>query len=421
MSTKLNRLLAEKVARVVGRKADAFVGRLYPLQKTLDDMAARPYELHLELTNLCNANCVFCPYQFQQRKVEFMPDDTFRKAVGDYMETGGGSVGLTPIVGDALIDPKFLERVRYLRSQTQVDRIWLTTNCILLDRFGIDAILRSGSTALNVSTAGFDAQMYELVYRNASYQRMRRDVVDLVERNTQLGSPVSITIALRPDRPLEAVMADPDFQPILAHKPQLDYTWSFTAANGRITREILPSSMTLPVVTSRPEACVNTYNGPIVLPDGSVMGCSCVAAMDATKDLAIGNIKQSSLGEIWSGAPIRQLRSSFGRPGLNRTCAGCDMYRDLEFYRTRERAPPGGSQSGPQGRQTRPRAGCGGPGRFPEGSKKNLHQRLAEPHEGFLACRMKRGQEMIASTVNIVGAAPVAARERWLTDCDGLV
>jgi MoaA/NifB/PqqE/SkfB family radical SAM enzyme len=332
----LNRLLAEKVARVVRRKADAFAGRLYPLQKTLDAMAARPFELHLELTNLCNANCVFCPYQFQRRDVKFMSDEVFHKAISDYVSIGGGSVGLTPIVGDALIDPKFLTRVRYLRSLPQVDRIWLTTNCILLDRFGIDAVLQSGITALNVSTAGFDAAMYERVYRNASYQRVRRNVVELVERNTALGSPVAITIALRPDRPLDAVMADPDFQPILAHKPQLDFTWSFTSANGRITRQILPAAMKLRVVTSRPEACVNTYNGPIVLPDGVVMGCSCVAAMDAVRDLGIGNILQSSLAEIWSGTQIRQLRSSFGTGRLNSTCAGCDMYRDLEFYRTRD-------------------------------------------------------------------------------------
>ena len=332
----MNRLFAEKVARVVRRKADAFAGRLYPLQRTLDVMAARPFELHLELTNLCNANCVFCPYQFQEREVQFMSDEVFQKAVADYVSIGGGSVGLTPIVGDALIDPKFLTRVRHLRSLPQVDRIWLTTNCILLDKFGIDAVLQSGITALNVSTAGFDAGMYERVYRNSSYQRMRRNVVSLVERNTALGRPVAITIALRPDRPLDEVLADPDFKPILAHQPQLDSTWSFTSANGRITRDILPASMKLRVVTSRPEACVNTYNGPIVLPNGVVMGCSCVAAMDAIKDLAIGDVLQSSLQEIWSGAMMRQLRSSFTAGGLNRTCAGCDMYRDLEFYRTRD-------------------------------------------------------------------------------------
>lgn len=332
---EFNRLFLEKVVRVLWRKADACAGRLYPLSDTLASMAARPFELHLELTNLCNADCVFCPYQFQEREVQFMPDEVFQKAVSDYVAIGGGSVGLTPIVGDALIDPKFLERVRYLRALPQVDRIWLTTNCILLDKFGVEAVLQSGINALNISTAGFDAEMYRRVYRNASYQRMRRNVTELVERNSALGSPVAITIALRPDRPLDAVMADPDFQPILAHKPQLDFTWSFTSANGRITREILPSSMKLRVVNSRPEACVNTYNGPMVLPDGTVMGCSCVAAMDATKDLGIGNIMRSHLAEIWAGEAVRKLRSSFAASSLNSTCAGCDMYRDLEFYRTR--------------------------------------------------------------------------------------
>jgi sulfatase maturation enzyme AslB (radical SAM superfamily) len=88
-STELNCLLLQKGARVLARKSDALLGRLYPLQKSLDVMAARPFELHLELTNLCNANCVFCPYQFQTRKVEFMSDEVFQKAVGDYVRLGG--------------------------------------------------------------------------------------------------------------------------------------------------------------------------------------------------------------------------------------------------------------------------------------------------------------------------------------------
>jgi len=63
----LNPLFLNKAYRVVTRKADALLGRLRPLGPTLEAMALRPFELHLELTNLCNADCVFCPYQFQQR------------------------------------------------------------------------------------------------------------------------------------------------------------------------------------------------------------------------------------------------------------------------------------------------------------------------------------------------------------------
>jgi MoaA/NifB/PqqE/SkfB family radical SAM enzyme len=329
-------LFWRKAARTLRRRADAWLGRLRPLGPTLEAMALRPFELHLELTNLCNANCVFCPYQFQQRPVQFMDDDVFRKAVADYVACGGGSVGLTPVVGDALIDPKFLDRVRYLRRIPQVDRIWVTTNGILLDRFGVAEVLRSGLTAITVSTAGFEPGMYRRVYRNASYERMRRNVLRLVEENAMLGEPVAITIGLRPDRPLDDVVRDPDFQPILAHRPQLDFTWSFTSANGRIKRESLPPAMQLRVVRERREPCVNLYNGPIVLPDGTVMACSCVAAMDAMADLGIGNVLEAHLAEIWRGQRMRDLRESFVAGPLNATCSGCDMYRDLELYRTGE-------------------------------------------------------------------------------------
>jgi len=329
-------IFLDKAARVLRRKADVLAGRLHPLGPTLDAMALRPFELHLELTNLCNADCVFCPYQFQEREAKFMPEEVFRKAVDDFTACGGGSVGLTPIVGDALIHPDFVARVRALRARPAVDRIWVTTNAILLDKHGIEEVLTSGLTSITISTSGFDEASYRRIYRSTAYPRFRRNVLALVERNRALPEPLTITIGLRTDRPLEQVMADPDFQPILACDPDIDFTWSFTSAGGRITREVLPTGFRLRVVTSRKETCVQLYNGPIVLPDGTVMACSCVAAMDAVADLGIGNVLEADLLDLWRSDRTRALRASFAGGGLNKTCAGCDMYRDLELYRTSE-------------------------------------------------------------------------------------
>jgi radical SAM protein with 4Fe4S-binding SPASM domain len=325
-----------KAGRVLRRKADSLVGGLFSLKETLESMALRPYELHLELTNLCNANCVFCPYQFQEQEARFMPDEVFCKAVADFAASGGGSVGLTPIVGDALIHPDFVARVRHLRSLPAIDRVWVTTNAILLDQHGIDEVLASGLTSITISTSGFDEVSYRRLYRSSAYQRFRRNVLALVERNRDLPAPLTITIGLRTDRPLDEVMKDPDFQPILAYGPDIDFTWSFTSAGGRITREALPQGMRLRVVTSRKQTCVQLYNGPIVLPDGTVMACSCVAAMDAVSDLGIGNVLEADLSEIWRNDRMRRLRESFAAGNLNQTCAGCDMYRGLELYLTSE-------------------------------------------------------------------------------------
>jgi len=332
----MKNIIVQKIKRIVLRKLDAFSGMFFPLEKTLKSMSERPFELLLELTNLCNAKCIFCPYQFQQRKIQFMSDEVFMKAVSDYCAMGGGSVGLTPIVGDALIDPQFLNRVRFLRKQPRIDRIFLTTNAILLNKFGIDEILNSGITSMAISTSGFDEASYLRIYQSNAYQQMKRNVYDLVKRNSERGGPLHITIAIRTDRPLKEVIADPDFKPILQYNPLIDFVWSYTTANGRITREMLPSGMRLRKLGVKKEPCVQTYNGPLVLPDGDVMICSCVAAVDAQKDLTIGNVLSDNLLNIWTNHKTKEFRKTFGTDQLNSTCQNCDMYRDLELYRTCE-------------------------------------------------------------------------------------
>jgi radical SAM protein with 4Fe4S-binding SPASM domain len=334
----VNTLLLDKINRVVRRKAGAWVGgSLYRVEKTLAAMELRPFELHLELTNICNASCVFCPYQFQKRATGFMSDLVFNKAVDDYVQISGGSVGLTPIVGDALIDPRFLDRVGYLRSLKAIDRIFVTTNAILLDKHGIREVLTSGLTSVMISTSGFEKESYKRIYRSPAYERMKENVTHLVQENERLGSPVHISICLRTDRPLQEVMRDPDFQPILQHNPTVDFAWSYRSVGGLITRDMLPEQMQFRKVPSKREACANLYNGAMVLFDGTVVACACIAAMDAVSDLRIGNILENPLLEIYRGGAMRELRDQFRKDGvLNRTCANCDAYQNCELYRTKE-------------------------------------------------------------------------------------
>ncbi len=334
----MNTVLLGKVARVVRRKTGALLGgALYSLDNTLANMALRPFELHLEFTNLCNASCIFCPYQYQERPTGFMSDEVFQKALDDYARINGGSVGLTPIVGDALIDPKFLDRVHYIRCLPEIDRIFLTTNAILLDKHGIREVLTSGLTSIMISTSGFDKESYKRIYRSPAYERMKENVTNLVEENSKLRSPVNISICLRSDRPLDDVMRDPDFQPILQHNPTVDFAWSYRTVGGRITRESLPEQMQFRKAPPKREPCGSLYNGAMVLIDGTVVACACIAAMDAIPDLRIGNIMENDLLEIFSSETMRELRNQFLTTGaLNETCTNCDAYQDCELYRTKE-------------------------------------------------------------------------------------
>jgi len=292
----------------------------------------RPYELHLELTNLCNAKCIFCPYTLQTRSHEFMTEEVFKKAVADYVDIGGGSVGLTPIVGDPLIHPKFVEWVRYLRAIQQIDRISVTTNAILLRRHGVEAILNSGLSFIHISLAGFEEDMYRRIYRNDSYRSVRDGLYELYEANARRSSPIPIFLNLRPDRPAEEVLSDPDLQPLLRYEPNISFAGTFSRSGGLIT--ILPPGMVLEPVTTKPKRkpCASTYSGLMVLSNGNVQVCVCESSVNADA-LVVGNIKEESLLSIWQGERLRALRASFRNGTLNSNCARCDRYYEpVDLY-----------------------------------------------------------------------------------------
>lgn len=331
----MDRFRFERLRSAAWRELGHVLGRFRSLRPVLDAFESAPPQLGLEFTNLCNADCIFCPYQFQRRPHEFMADAVFEKAVADYVALGGGEVELTPIVGDPLIHPDFVARVRYLRSRPRLTRISTITNGILLDRHGIDAVLASGLTAIFISTAGFDEAMYRRIYRSTAYQRMRRNVLDLVRRNNLSGRPVQITICLRGDRPLARLLRDPDFRDILAERPTIRSNRSYSDAGGRIRPDTLPGTIRLRVLRPHPEPCAYTYLGPSVLSDGTVVACNCLAAVDAPPELILGHILRDSLADVWRGRTLRALRDSFTTPGLNATCAACTMYQNLDALRAR--------------------------------------------------------------------------------------
>jgi MoaA/NifB/PqqE/SkfB family radical SAM enzyme len=238
-------------------------------------------------------------------------------------------------VGDALIHPMFVEWVRYLRSFPVIDEIFLTTNGILLDRFGIDEVLESGVTRIIVSTAGFEEEMYRRVFRSDAYQRMRRNTVALLERNARREHPVDIRIALRPDRPLPEVMGQADFQEILAYRPEITFHWSFGSAGGRLLEQRLPPAFQIGDKRAARECCEYLFRGPIVLSDGTVLACCCSpAGMDFIDELSIGNILDSSLLEMWTGPKMGDLRARFEAGTTGAPCRGCGQYEGLDRFRT---------------------------------------------------------------------------------------
>ena len=248
---------------------------------------------------------------------------------------GGGDLYLDTLVGDPLLDPKVVSRVKYARSFPGIKRIETITNCLNLHNVGARNLLTSGLNKISVSTVGFDSEMYARIYRNAHFEQMKANLLELLRVNRELGKPVRIAVGLRVDKPMAEVMSSTGFEAVVKWADEVDGNYYFDSWSGRIKSEDLPGQMRL-----RPKAlffmkkrvpCLQLWLGIGVLVDGIITACSC-RDLNADSDLVLGHLREITLREAYQSGSLKKIREewfeSLGIPGI---CKDCRQYNPYTY------------------------------------------------------------------------------------------
>ncbi len=122
----------------------------------------------------------FFGYPKLKRTKGIMPMEIMMKTLNDYCYIGGGDIGLFPIVGETLMDPYLLERIKIARRLKEIKRISFFTNGLLLDKVGIRDILMSGVSTVAISSPVFDEFSYQNVYKIGDYKKVFNNIYNLV-------------------------------------------------------------------------------------------------------------------------------------------------------------------------------------------------------------------------------------------------
>lgn len=310
----------------------------YPLERDtlLNQLSNSMSYLNVETTNICNANCIFCAYQYQERPTGVMDMALFHKIIDEYVECGGGALGLTPTVGEPMVDPQLLARIAYARSKPEITEIGMYSNMISLEKVGAEALVNSGLTGLTVSVSGLDVGMYQRVYRSKQYPRVLRNIKAFAEANNRAGRPVDFRLDMRVDRPHAEVTESPDFKDVAAliGADRLLIKFRYDDWSGKIAPDDLSGNMRLrkPAWFRRPRIspCTEMFNGPMVYWDGTVGACGC-RDVNASQ-LVIGNATTTHLADIWFGEEIAALRARFLTSDSPSICANCAHYNNVSIY-----------------------------------------------------------------------------------------
>lgn len=293
-----------------------------------------PIGVGTEIINICNADCSFCGYgkgedgkAADPRVKGKLKPEVFRHALKLFSESGGGIFVLTPILGEVSAHPGWLDMVREARSWANVSGVSCFTNAILLDRFGSQAILESGLTQINVSTALTSREAYNRLYGVDKYDVVLKNIIDLLETNRRLGEPVYIDIHLRIDKPFENFLASDVYKRLaLLIDPRrirlLDDDWD--DFHGVIGKEGLPVGHKFKEqYVDKRVPCYAMFRKLEVLTDGTIQACAC----RVEPELWGGNIlNYERLEDAWRDPGLEKLRNNWFDGKISKCCERCSHY-----------------------------------------------------------------------------------------------
>jgi MoaA/NifB/PqqE/SkfB family radical SAM enzyme len=293
-----------------------------------------PPALLLDVTNRCNAKCVWCPNP-DLTDLGAMKMDLYRKIVDDYAVKGG--VVHFGTFGEPLMDKTIKEKIEYLQKFSTIQRVEVLTNAFFMNEKIIPTLLEN-SVSVDISLDELDKETFEDV-KKMSYDVVRKNIIDLLEANDGLANPVPVNIRIKTLKTMEETLDHEFFRIIQSHNCAIALTpindniisnWA-----GRFDKDGFLDSYGIESnvgtrfnhkrfnLTNK-APCTQLWKWMVVYWDGSVVLC----CADMFSGTPVGNLREDSIAEVWGGTVMTDLRKKmiarerFDIP----ICQNCDIH-----------------------------------------------------------------------------------------------
>ena len=308
-----------------------FDGLVRPLAKTLEEW---PGALLIDITNRCNAKCVWCPNP-DLTHVGAMDMDVYRKIIDDYGSRGG--VVTFGTFGEPLMDKHMKERIEYLKRYPKIHKIEVLTNGFFLNDKMVPLLVEHG-VGVDISLDELDKQTFEDV-KKMSFDVVRDNIVNFLEINNKASRPVPVNIRIKTLKTVEETLAQELFKIIASHDcsvvlnsidDNIISNWAGKLDKEAFIKEYEISSPDKTRYTHKRfnqtnvAPCTQLWKWMVVYWDGSVVLC----CADMFSRSIVGDLTSNSITEIWNGPDLKKLRGQM----VNRQrfevpiCQDCDIH-----------------------------------------------------------------------------------------------
>lgn len=274
-----------------------------------------PVRLWVEPTSVCNLRCIMCPNKNLSKDEKGYMDFSLFKKIIDEARHFVFDIHLLHR-GESLLHPQFFSMVRYAHEAGIVTRFH--TNGTLLDGEKSRQLIESGLDQFAFSFDGLDKKTYEAIRVNASFETTLENIIRFLELKKRQRSQKPATV-------LELI----NFPGLYGRD-----------ARGRM-KEFMQNFKGLPLdkvvikekhnwageIGTAPQKkiyspCTFLWHALVIFWDGAVLPCT----QDFHGYYVIGNVRDSSIGQIWNGEKMLALREKIVHQDIEglSTCSNCD-------------------------------------------------------------------------------------------------
>lgn len=278
-------------------------------------MKAGPPQLGLDVTNRCNLNCIMCARQAMTRPVGDMDFGLFKRIIDEgrrFLE-----FAWLQDYGEPLLHKDISRMIAYCREKGIPCGI--STNAMLLTKEAAEEILAAGLDYIIFAFDGSTRQTYEGIRKGADYEKVLANIRGFLDIKLRKKYRTFVTVQCIYMRETEPQIRDfikmwklPGVNALRLR--QLTYSYERYGSQHNKFRN---PGLNLP--------CYWLWRNPHIKWDGVVVPC----CQDVNAFYNAGNIKDSSLIEIWNGKLMQDLRRAHlgGMRSKLALCRECNMYQ----------------------------------------------------------------------------------------------
>ncbi|NQU65848.1 MAG: SPASM domain-containing protein [SAR324 cluster bacterium] len=263
-----------------------------------------PRLLSLELSSICNANCIMCPHGEMTRKKLNMPIEILEKVVADCKGKPLKKINLFWF-GDSLCNNRIIACLEYIRRGLPRAKLNLSTNAGLLTEEKSRAIIDGNLVdVINFDIDGIKKATFEKIRQKLDFDQVVKNVRFFLDHKKSKS-------ALKPETRITIINMAPTEKEIPAFieywKPLVDKvevnkynTWLGTQEDRNVGRSFEESSS-----EKFTFACKHPWDELVIAADGRAGLC----CLDFDLKAEVGNVKNQTVKEIWNSAEMTGYRN----------------------------------------------------------------------------------------------------------------